>query len=104
MSVSRFDHRAVRCPFGHLLWPGMAQVGWKTCSCTAAREADETGRGMGTSGCHVTPVTTNSGRRRSTSRLTTSIITNPLPDKQARPPDMPLLTPKRQAGEQLLRA
>jgi hypothetical protein len=29
VSVSMFDHKPERCPFGHLLWPGMAQVGWK---------------------------------------------------------------------------
>ena len=27
--VSMFDHKPERCPFGYLLWPGMAQVGWK---------------------------------------------------------------------------
>src|SRR5216684_4390773 len=41
VSVSMFDHKPERCPFGHLLWPGMAQVRWKPCICTAAREADE---------------------------------------------------------------
>jgi hypothetical protein len=23
VSVSMFDHKPERCPFGHLLWPGM---------------------------------------------------------------------------------
>jgi hypothetical protein len=100
--VSMFDHKPERCPFGHQLGPGMAQVGWQPCICTAAREAAERGRGMGTSGCHVTPVTTSSGRRRSTSRRMTSTITSPVAGKQMRPPDMPLLTLKRQADEQLL--
>ena len=27
VSVSMFDHKPEHCPFGHLLWPGMAQVG-----------------------------------------------------------------------------
>jgi hypothetical protein len=27
VSVSMFDHKPERCPFGHSLWPGMAQVG-----------------------------------------------------------------------------
>ena len=77
--VSMFDHKPERCPFGHQLWPGMAQVGWQPCICTAAREANERGRGMGTSGCHVTLATTSSGRRRFTSRRTTSTIVNPVP-------------------------
>ena len=47
VSVSMFDHKPERCPFGHQLWPDMAQVGWKPCICTAAREAAERGRGMG---------------------------------------------------------
>ena len=29
VSVSMFDHKPERCSFGHQLWPGMAQVGWK---------------------------------------------------------------------------
>jgi hypothetical protein len=44
---SLFDYKTERCPFGHQLWPGMAQVGWKPCLCTAAREEAERGRGMG---------------------------------------------------------
>jgi hypothetical protein len=47
VSVSVFDYKPKHCPFGHQLWPGMAQVGWKPCICTAAREADERARGMG---------------------------------------------------------
>ena len=47
VSVSMFDHKPERCPFGHSLWPGMAQVGWQPCICTAAQEAAERGRGMG---------------------------------------------------------
>lgn len=47
VSVSMFNHKPERCLFGHLLWPGTAQVGWKPCICAAAREADERGRGMG---------------------------------------------------------
>ena len=75
VSVSMFDHKPERCPFGHSLWPGMAQVGWQPCICTAAQEAAERAvSGMGTSGCHVTPATTNSGKRRSTSRRTMSTI------------------------------
>ena len=35
VSVSMFDHKPERCPFGHLLWPGMVQVGWKPCICRA---------------------------------------------------------------------
>ena len=27
VSVSMFDDKPERCPFGHSLWPGMAQVG-----------------------------------------------------------------------------
>ena len=27
VSVSMFDHKPRRWPFGHSLWPGMAQVG-----------------------------------------------------------------------------
>lgn len=44
--VSMFDHKPERCPFGHLLWPGMAQVGWQPCIWAAAREAAERGRRM----------------------------------------------------------
>ena len=47
MSVSMFDHKPERCPFGHQLWPDMAQVGWQPCICTAAQEAVERARGMG---------------------------------------------------------
>jgi hypothetical protein len=42
-----FDYKPERCPFGHQLWPGMVQVGWKPCLCTAAREEAKRGRGMG---------------------------------------------------------
>jgi hypothetical protein len=31
VSVSMFDHKPERCPFGHQLWAGMAQVGWQPC-------------------------------------------------------------------------
>jgi hypothetical protein len=47
VSVSLFEHEPQCCPFGHQLWPGLAQVGWKPCICTAAREGAERGRGMG---------------------------------------------------------
>jgi hypothetical protein len=69
----------------------------------AAQEAAERAAAWGTSGCHVTPATASSCRPRSTSRRMTSTITNPVPGKQMRPPDTPLLALKRQAGEQLLR-
>jgi len=42
-----FDHKPNSCPFGHQLWPGMAQVGWQPCLCTPAQEQDKRGRGMG---------------------------------------------------------
>jgi hypothetical protein len=29
--VSMFDHKPERCPFGHSLWPGRAQVSWQPC-------------------------------------------------------------------------
>ena len=45
--VSLFDYQPQHCPFGHQLWPGMAQVGWKPCICTPAQEANARGRGMG---------------------------------------------------------
>ena len=82
VSVSMFDHEPERCPFGHSLWPGMTQVGWQPCLCTVARETAERAAAKGTSGCHVTPVTTSSGRRRSTSRRMTSTITNPVRGNQ----------------------
>jgi hypothetical protein len=47
MPVSVFEHKPERCPFGHQLWPGMAQVSWKPCICGPARERAEAGRGMG---------------------------------------------------------
>jgi hypothetical protein len=47
VSVSIFEHKPERCPFGHLLWPGMARVSWKPCICGPARERAEHGRGMG---------------------------------------------------------
>ena len=45
--VSLFEYKPEFCPFGHKLWPGMAQVSWKPCLCAPAREASELGRGMG---------------------------------------------------------
>ena len=48
--VSMFDYKPERLSaltFGHQLWPGMAQVGWQPCICTAALEAKECGQGMG---------------------------------------------------------
>ena len=101
--VSKFDHKPERCPFGHSLWPGMAEVGWQPCICTAAREAAERGRGMGHLWVPVTPATASFGRRRSTSRRMTSTTTNPAPGEQTRPPGTLLLTLECQAGEQLLR-
>lgn len=58
VSVSMFDYKPQRCPFGHKLWPGMAQVGWKPCICTVARGSRRTppgsrghaGEGLGTAG------------------------------------------------------
>jgi hypothetical protein len=47
MSVSIFEHKPERCPFGHRLWPGMARVSWQPCICAPARERAERGRGMG---------------------------------------------------------
>jgi hypothetical protein len=47
MPVSMFENKPECCPFGHQLWPGMAQVSWKPCICAAARERGERGRGMG---------------------------------------------------------
>jgi hypothetical protein len=41
VSVSMFDHKPEHCPFGHQLWPGMAQVGWNPAS------ARRRGRWMG---------------------------------------------------------
>jgi hypothetical protein len=38
MPVSMFDHKPDRCPFGHSLWPGKAQVSWQPCLCAPARE------------------------------------------------------------------
>jgi hypothetical protein len=99
VSVSTFDHKPERCPFGHQLWPGMAQVGWKPCICTAAREAAERDRAWGTCGCRVTPATTDSGRRCSTSRRMTSTIANSVSGKQVQLPGMPCLMLKRQAVE-----
>jgi hypothetical protein len=45
--VSLFENEPERCPFGHKLWPGMAQVSWTPCICEPAREAARRGRGMG---------------------------------------------------------
>jgi hypothetical protein len=45
--ASIFEHKPQFCPFGHQLWPGGAQVSWKPCICTAAREGAERGRGLG---------------------------------------------------------
>ena len=47
VSVSMFDHKSERRPFGYQLWPGIAQVGRQPCICTAAGEAAQRGRGMG---------------------------------------------------------
>jgi hypothetical protein len=48
MSVPLFEHRPVRCPFGHSLARGKPQrIGWKPCICGPAREAAARGRGMG---------------------------------------------------------
>jgi hypothetical protein len=47
MSAFLFENKPERCPFGHELWPGKAQVSWKPCICEPAREAAERGRGMG---------------------------------------------------------
>ena len=47
MSASLFENKPQRCPFGHQLWPGKAQVSWKPCICEPAREAAARGRGMG---------------------------------------------------------
>jgi hypothetical protein len=47
MPVSLFENKPERCPFGHQLWPGKAQVSWKPCICGPAREAAARGRGMG---------------------------------------------------------
>ena len=33
MSASLFENKPECCPFGHQLWPGRAQVGWKPCIC-----------------------------------------------------------------------
>ena len=33
MSASLFENKPQRCPFGHQLWPGKAQVSWKPCIC-----------------------------------------------------------------------
>src|SRR5690348_18342145 len=57
MPVSPFENKPERCLFGHQLWPGRAQVSWKPCICTPAREAAACGRGMGhamvtCSSCH----------------------------------------------------
>jgi len=43
VSVSMFDHKPKRCPLGHSLWPGMAQVSWQPCLCAPARERAEWG-------------------------------------------------------------
>jgi len=47
VSVSLFENKPERCPFGHELWPGKAQVSWTPCICEPAREAAGRGRGMG---------------------------------------------------------
>jgi hypothetical protein len=46
VSASLFENNPERCPFGHQLWPGMAQVSWTPCICAPAREAAGRGRGM----------------------------------------------------------
>lgn len=47
MAVSVFDYKPEKCPYGHVLWPGHAQVSWQPCICGPAREAAERNRGMG---------------------------------------------------------
>jgi hypothetical protein len=47
MSASLFENKPESCPFGHLLWPGKAQVSWTPCICEPAREAVGRGRVMG---------------------------------------------------------
>jgi hypothetical protein len=47
MPVSMFENKPQRCPYGHQLWPGKAQVSWTPCVCEPAREAAGRGRGMG---------------------------------------------------------
>jgi hypothetical protein len=47
MSVSLFENKPERCPYGHRLFPGGCQVSWKPCVCPPAQEANERGRGMG---------------------------------------------------------
>jgi hypothetical protein len=72
VSVSMFDHKPHSCPFGHRLWPGMAQVGWQPCLCTAALEEDKRAGAWGICGWRATPAATSSGGRRSISRRMTS--------------------------------
>ena len=50
VSVSMFDHRPRRCPYGHDVGPGKAKVSWTPCGCDPALEANERGRGLG----HIT--------------------------------------------------
>ena len=47
MPVSLFENKPERCPFGHQLWPGKAQVSWKPCICPPAHKTARRGRGMG---------------------------------------------------------
>jgi hypothetical protein len=47
LPVSLFENKPERCPFGHELWLGKAQVSWTPCICEPAREAAGRGRGMG---------------------------------------------------------
>jgi hypothetical protein len=37
MLESLFESKPEACPFGHKLWPGMAQVSWKPCLCAPAQ-------------------------------------------------------------------
>jgi hypothetical protein len=47
VGVPFFEHEPTVCPFGHELRLGWIQIGWRPCTCQAAREAAERGRGLG---------------------------------------------------------
>jgi hypothetical protein len=47
MPAYPFEHKPERCPFGHVLDPGLIQIGWSPCICVPAKEAAARGRGMG---------------------------------------------------------
>ena len=87
VSVSMFGHKPDCCPFGYPAWrksdgnPASARRPMKPPSAAEA---------WGTSGCHVTPVTSNFGRRCSTSRRMTSTITNRVSGERVQLPGMPL--------------